>query len=437
MSAAGILRAARLALLISATAGVPGLGVAETLQDAWQLAIERDSALAATRSDVEGARASEQAARGARWPSVEASAGYTRLNASPALDVSTPDFNFRSGPIFKDNEFVSGNVQMKLPLYAGGRISAGIDAAHHAYLGASEAQQAATSALKLEVAESYIAVLRARRAVRAAESNVASLSAHVSDVQYMVDRESVPRSDVLAARVALANAEQIRVRAANAVEIAQAVYNRRLREPLERSPELDERVPVDESLAASAVQTLVKQALESRSELKGMAARADSLKSAADVESGGLRPQLALTGGYTHFDNQVLDRQNVSMIGLGVTWNLFDGGQARQRAAALKSAGRAAEGRLQDVRSGIELEVRQRWLEVQEAQARVKASHEAVAQADENIRSTRELYGAGLGTNTQVLDAVALQIGAVNNQDNAILDESLSRLRLAYAVGLL
>jgi outer membrane protein len=437
MSAGSTLRGTSLALLIAVTGAMPGLVAAETLQEAWQLAIERDNVLAAARSDVEGTLAGEKSARGARWPSVDASAGYTRLNASPELAVTTPGFDFRSGPIFRDNEFVSGNVQMKLPLYAGGQISAGIDAAHHAYLGASEAQQATTAALKLDVAEAYIAVLRARRALRAAESSVASLSAHVHDVQYMVDRESVARSDLLAAQVALANAEQIRVRAANAVEIAQGVYNRRLGEPLERSPELDERVPVDPGLAAQAIEALIKQAVESRSELKAMTARADSLNSQARAESGKLLPQLALTGGYTHIDNQILDRQNVAMIGLGVTWNLFDGGQTRNRAGALRSAGRAAERRLEDLRTSIELEVRERWLYVQEAQARVKASREAVAQAEENLRSTRELYGAGLGTNTQVLDAVTLQIAAVNNQDNAILDESLSRLRLAYAVGAL
>jgi outer membrane protein TolC len=130
----------------------------------------------------------------------------------------------------------------------------------------------------------------------------------VGDVQHMVDRELVPRSDVLAARVALANAEQVRVRAANSVEIAQAVYNRRLGEPLERSPELDGRVPADGSLTAVPIDVLVRRAIDSRSELKGLAARADSLASRSDAESGALRPQLALTGGYTHFDNQILDR---------------------------------------------------------------------------------------------------------------------------------
>lgn len=50
---------------------------------------------------------------------------------------------------------------------------------------------------------------------------------------------------------------------------------------------------------------------------------------------------------------------------------------------------------------------------------------------------TRELYGVGMGTNTQVLDAVALRMSAANNRDNAILDEALSRLKLAHAVGAL
>ena len=65
----------------------------------------------------------------------------------------------------------------------------------------------------------------------------------------------------------------------------------------------------------------------------------------------------------------------------------------------------------------------------------MKASREAVAQAQENLRMSRELYGVGLATNTQVLDAVALQVSGVNNHDNAVLDEALSRVRLARSVG--
>ncbi len=431
----------RIALRLAATAlsvaaiGAPLQVSAESLEDAWKLAFARDNNLAAAASDVDGAKAAERAARAARWPSVEASGGYTRLNSSPALDVTTPAFTFRSGPIFKGDEFVSGNVQMRLPLYAGGQIAAGITAAREAAVGASQTRQSAVANVKLEVAEEYVGVLRAARTLEAANSSVDSLSAHAKDVQHLVERELVPKSDLLAARVALADAEQAKVRAANAVELARAGYNRSLGESLDRTPQLDERLPTDASLPSTPLDVLVKRALNSRSELAAMQAQVASLESQSRAELGKTLPQLALTGGYTHFDNTILDRQDVSSVGIGVTWSLFDGGQARNRSAALKSASRSARSRLEDLRSKIELEVRQSWLGVQEAQARVKASAEAVAQAEENLRSSRELYSADLATNTQVLDAVTLRVRALNNRDNAVLDESLSLLRLQYAVG--
>jgi len=425
----------RWACLLIAAAGA-ARSHAETLQEAWVQAMTHDRSLAAASADAASATANERAARGARWPSVDASAGYNRLNVSPALDVPMPNGSaFQSGPIFKDNQYVSGSVQMKLPLYAGGQISAAIEAAHDAAAGAGEIEQATAASLQLEVAESYVAVLRARRALKAAASSVGSLSAHVQDVEHMVDSESVPRSDLLAARVALANAEQARVRAANGVDIALAAYNRRLGQPLDRSPELDERLPADADLSAQPIESLIAHALETRGELKAAAAQADAFAAQARVERGKLMPQVALTGGYTHFDNQILNRQDFSSVGVGVTWSLFDGGQARNRSAALKSASRAQQSRLDDLRSQVALEVRQDWLGVREAQARLKASGEEVSQAEENLRMSRELYGAGLATNTQVLDAVTLQIDAVNNRDNAVLDESLSRLRLARAIG--
>jgi outer membrane protein len=429
-------RAANAILLVLAIGGAAAAW-SETLEDAWRLATARDQSLAAARLDVQGAEAGERAARGARWPAVDANAGYTRLNASPELDVATPSGAFRSGPLLRDDQFATGSVRLKLPLYAGGTISAAIDAARGAVAGAAETEQAVGADLRLQVAQAYVEVLRGRRAREAAESSVASLSAHVRDVANMVDRQLVSRSDLLAARVALANAEQARVRADNAVALALAAYNRYLGEPLDRSPQLDERLPVEPGLAGLTLAALIQRALESRSELKELAAQADQLAARSRAERGKSLPQLAVTGGYTHFDNQILDRENFASVGVGLTWNLFDGGQAQHRADALATASRAAERRIADLRSRIELDVRRAWLDIEEAQARVAASREAVAQADENLRMTRELYGAEMGTNTQVLDAVALRVSAANNRDDAVLDEALARIELAHAVGAL
>ena len=422
-------------LALGAAAAVIQRARAETLDQAWRMAIANNQALAAAHAEVEGARAKERAARDGRWPTVDTNVGYTRLNAAPQLDVATPGFTFRSGPIFKDDQYVSGTVQLKLPLYAGGRITAGIRAARDALSGASAQEQATLSELKLAVAEAYVGALRARSQLAVDAASVKSLSAHLNDVKSMFQRQLVAKSDVLAAEVALANAQEGQVSAANAVEVALAGYNRLLGQPLERSPPLDAHLVVDPALLAEPERALMNEALSSRSELKGLAAQSGALAAQARAVTATRLPQIALTGGYTHFDNQILDRQNFSMVGVGFTWSLFDGGVARNEAESLRSESRAAGRRLDDLRSRIELQVRRDWLGVKEAHARVAASRQATAQAAENLRISRELYGVGLASNTQVLDAVTLQIQATNNYDNAVLDEALAGIELAYAVG--
>lgn len=435
MRAVPPLRRVTACLGLAAAAAVAQRAGAETLDQAWRMAIANNQALAAAHAEVEGARAKVRAARDGRWPTVDTNVGYTRLNAAPRLDVVTPGFTFRSGPIFKDDHYVSGTVQLRLPLYAGGRITAGIRAAREALSGSSAQEQATLSELKLAVAEAYVGALRARSQLAVEDASVKSLSAHLNDVTSMFQRQMVAKSDVLAAEVALANTEEARVSAANAVQVALADYNRLLGQPLDRSPALDAHLPVDPTLLAEPEGALVREALASRSELKGLTAQSGALAAQARAVTATRLPQIALTGGYTHFDNQILDRQNFSMVGVGFTWSLFDGGVARNEAESLSIESRAAARRLDDLRSQVELQVRRDWLAVQEAQARVAASRQATAQAAENLRISRELYGVGLASNTQVLDAVTLQIEATNNHDNAVLDEALSNIELAYAVG--
>ena len=236
-------------------------------------------------------------------------------------------------------------------------------------------------------------------------------------------------------QVALANAEQGRVGARNGVALAYAAYNRYLGEPLDRTPTLADELPADATLSAAPIEELVTRAVSARGELAAVAARAEGLASQAEAERAAHRPQVAFVGGYNYIDNAVLDRNQFGSVGVGVTWHLYDGGQARSRSSAMHSAEVALTERAADLRSAIELEVRSAWLSVESARVRREASARAVEEADENVRMTRELYGEGLGTSTSVLDAVALQVAATGNRDAAVLDEAAARLDLERAVG--
>jgi outer membrane protein TolC len=338
-------------------------------------------------------------------------------------------------PIWRHDGYAMAGADLSVPVWTSGRISGAIGAAAAGSRGATAQEIRSTSDLKLAVTEAYVAVFRARRALQVAESNVASLKAHRDDVQVMYDKQAVPQSDLLGAQVALANATQQRLRAANALHLATAAYNRWVGQPLDRAPDLEEPSTPPSVEAGEALDQLVAHAVERRPELAALSAQQERFEQAARSESAEGLPQVALHAGYSHYDNQILDRENFASIGIGFRWRVFDSGQLKARTGALRSRARAAAEQLADQRSLIALEVETAVFNRDEAAARIRVTADAVAQAEENVRVAKELYGSGLGTNNQVLDAESLRIVALTNRDDAAFDLLVARYRLQRAIG--
>jgi outer membrane protein TolC len=434
MRAPSLRRMIAILLLGSLTAGAPAH--AETLADAWGLALQQDRALAATRSQAQAAGFDAQAARAQRWPTVSVAGSYTQLDDSPAFDFSFTGLPVAPPELFKDDSYVSGTAALTVPLFTSGRISSSIAAAEARERGAGAQVLAATSDLKLAVADAYVGVLRARKALAVASSNVRTLEGLASDTRSMFDRELVPKNELLAAEVALADARQNELRARNAAAVALAVYNRRLGAPLDREIELSETMDVPLEVGQD-LPALIEQAQTRRTELAALDAQAEVFGQLARTERSRVLPQVALSGGYQYLENQFLDDETVGMAGIGVQWSLFDGGQSRKRAAALDRNRHAAEQQRADAASQIELQVRQAYMGVDEARQRVEVNARAAEQADESLRIARERYNAGLGTQSQLLEAETLRVQALKNRDDSALDASLAQLRLARAVGAL
>jgi outer membrane protein TolC len=421
--------------LLAASLALAHAAQAETLDDAWRAALGTDQHLAAAQARVAAAEADLAAARAGRYPTLSTGTTAMRWRDTPAFDFSGAGLPITL-PLFSGRTVTMADAQVALPVYSGGALGAGVAAATAARTAQEQSQQATRAAVKLGVATAYVGVLRAASALRAAAATTESLRAHVRDVDDRRRNGEVANNDYLAAAVSLAAAEQRSLEAANALEVANALFNRRLGRPLETAVNVEPltTAPLG-TITAEPLPALVSMALGGRPELAGLAASADAWTARADAAAAARRPQLSVSGGYNYLENDVLRDRDYWSVALGVRWTPFDGGKARHAADALTLQATAASAERNDLASAIELDVRRAWHAREAARARLAVAMAAVEQAQENLRVVRDRYRNGEGTNTEVLDAESLRTQSIGNRDDAVHDATLADIELAHAIG--
>jgi len=399
---------------------------AETLEEAWQTALAVDQRIQAAHEKVAAANFGVEAAQRRRWPSITNKTGYMFLTN----DVSF-DFQGYSYRILDDN-LATTSLMAKIPIYTGGRITSAVDAASCLSSVAGSDVQRTTLDIKLAVVATYVMVLRAKRGVEVARSNVLSLEAQEKVIRIMLQRGEVPRNDLLAVQVELANARQDEIRARNGLANARAAYNRLLRRPLDNPVELAE-LQVPET--SGPPEPLIEQGLQMRPELAALAAQANALRHQAASERAATMPQLGVEGGLLYLESPGIDPNTFGTFMFGLEWTPYDGGVARAKANSLLSEASSVTRTRSDAIEAVRLAIQNAWRDEQESRERIELATKAIEQAEENLRAAKVRFEKGAAINTEVLDAESLRTRTYNNYYDAIYEAVLATFRLRRAVG--
>ena len=128
---------------------------------------------------------------------------------------------------------------------------------------------------------------------------------------------------------------------------------------------------------------------------------------AAKLAGAARLPEVGLTGSLQANDPDVpFGTAGTSyMVGLGVTWRLFDGFRTRSAEAQAEAAARQAESLLAALTKGARFRVREAWLRLKEAQAGIAIAAIALVAAEEGVRLVRVRYENGLAPLVTLLDA--------------------------------
>ena len=334
------------------------------------------------------------------------------------------------------SDILSGSLELSYNLYTGGRRSAQIRAAERQVRFNELDIERISEDTRLNVANDYYDLQNTDAQVNIERAAIEDATQTLRDAQLLEQAGLGTRFDALQAEVELANANQnLLLALAN-----QNTARRQLAETisvganvgLTSADEIEEAGTWDLTLPETIV-----LAFQNRAELEQFLLQREINQEQREIALSEVRPQVSLFASYNVIED--LNDGDTGFVdgysaGARLQWRLFDGGAARARADQEDTDAEIEEENFSNQRDQVRLEVEQAYFNLQANQENIRTSERAVELAEESLRLARLRFQAGVGTQTEVIDAQSALTEARGNFLNAIIDYNRSFNQLQRAV---
>ena len=416
-----------------------------SLEEALAAGLGSNPGLHASRLKLEAASANAREIAAGRLPVLKLGGGYTRLSEVPDFQVTLP---ISPNPIVVSQSYFNNfnlRVGIQQPLFTGFRLQAGEESARMVEAAAGQDIEKDRAELVFAVKSAYWGLARARDFETVIEENVRQVAEHLKDVRAFFDQGLLTKNDVLRTELELSNAEIMRIDARDAVEIARTGLVSLVGLPLDADVDLTTSVESQASRlpaeAGSGEASTVETALTKRPEIKSAEFRINAAEQGVKAARSGFYPQVYLTGNYYYLRPNPrilpsLDRfKGTWDLGVSLSFDVWNWGQTKRQAEQAE----ARLGQARDARKALEdqavLEITQCRLSLARAGEKVRVAGQAVSQAEENLRVTRERFRQGVALSSDVLDAEVAVLQAKLGRTQAAVDQVLAQARLEKALG--
>jgi len=411
----------------------PAVAVPDSLdlETAVKYALEHNFAIRQARERIREQEGLVVSVRAQALPTVSLGATYGRND--PEIGSGVP----RS----YQNWLIALDVRQTL--YAGGAITAALDAQRAVREAALDDLRATINQALLGVRTRFYAVLFSREQTKVQEQSVALLQEQLKNAQNRRAAGTVSDFEVLRAEVELANAQPPLISARNNYRLAidelrQSLgYDNRTAENLRKIPEFTGTLAV--TPPAYDLQVALDAAHAHRPELQRLARAEQARDAAVRNAQAGHRPTVAVVGSYELLkkfgSNSFADSPTGWTLGLQGSWAIFDGRLTDGRVAQAKSQLEQARLARAEQTLAVEVEVRRALSSLQEATELVDAAQQVVRQAEEALRLATVRNSAGTATQLDVLSTQVALTQARNNRLSADYRQAVALATVRTALG--
>lgn len=404
---------ALLAAVLAAPAGELRAQTPLTLRQAVEIALEKNPLRQAAAADERAATAGVSEARAELWPKVTFTESLTRGN-DPVYVFGAKLRQQR----FTAADFALSTLNTPTPLNNfGTRFSAdwNLFDTRKSWLAVTRARRLEEAASRqldrtdqetvFRVVDAYFALLLAARQQQVAEEAVRTAESNLERSQSRFEAGLVVQSDLLSAQVHRAAMQQELIRARNDVVLARASLNHEMGATPD-SVFAPQEVLAERELPVQPLEELERIALERRPDLGGLRLQEAAQEQSVSMARADFGPRVNVFASWEADNPAFLGNGGTNWLGgVNVEFDIFQGGAKRARLAreqALRDRVAALRAR---AASGVALEVRRAYFDLEAARQQVDVSRASVAQAQESLRIIQDRYEAGLTTITDLLRA--------------------------------
>lgn len=412
--------------------------VVVTIDEAIAMALRQNPFHLAAQEKVSQARSQVRQAASGFLPTVNAQGSNTLdeklfVLEFPSMVPGQPPQRF-SIDFTKDYQMA---LTFGLPLYAGGRLTAGYRQANYGLQASREAVRLSEQETVFNVKRAFYTYLLAREFASVADESLALAEGFRDRVKNLYDVGMASKFELLLAEVQVTNLKPASIRAKNGIEVSalnlKTVLGLPLETPLEVKGELVSP-PLD-----PVTEAVIEEAQAQRPELRQLDYQKLMAGEMLKMARGASLPTLSIGGVYNLWSDklnfQKSDWQNYYTISLSLNIPLFNGFDTLAKIGQSKAALREIEWNRKGLAEMISLEVKQAVLDRTQARETLKSQEKNVEQAREAVRIAELNYSEGLATNLDVLTAQVGLRQASTNYSQALYDCVISDAQLEKALG--
>lgn len=256
--------------------------------------------------------------------------------------------------------------------------------------------------LLFRVREAYIKALMAKSSVEIYRKHLQRIRSHLRDVEELYREGVVAYKDVLETRVKLYEVREKLTSAEANYRKALDYLSYLVGETVDGVEEIE--MGEFEDISTRSEEELLSL-LRGRPLLRYLRESLRVAEKSVDLAESYFYPQVVLSAFFQRTEESELFPKSRYLVSLALRWSLFSGLRRFRVLEASRISRRQALERYRDAEEKLRLELRSALEDVRTAQAKLELAREQLRSAQEHLRIAEEKFRAGLGTNTEVLDA--------------------------------